>query len=420
MSSIAVVAPDLSAGTASGAGLRSVGIARELARYHDVHLLASGDSGLQLGNARLISDRSAQQRSLRDSSAVIGANLLTLRQLALVRGKTIFDLYDPMLIANLTKERLSPLASHLSVSDEMWLLSHALRHGNHVLCANRAQRDLYLGMLIGNEFRNRRLSFDEDSLSQRIIVLPNGAEELTLPSRHQAREELGLPPDGVVLLWGGGIWDWLDPISVLRAFTAAVAQAPELCLVFLGIQRDGYADPFMSNSTHFRSLCESTGLVGSNLFINNNWVNPHQRLSYLSASDAGILGQGDYIEANFSFRTRLMDCISSGIPVLALGTDPLTNEGVEEGWAVRHRIGDSAGLASALVRFARDQQWRCRLVRAARSARAQRTWAHTVRPLQAALGPTLGTPDDLPRRRARQIAILSEGLRRKARRAYQG
>jgi len=36
------------------------------------------------------------------------------------------------------------------------------------------------------------------------------------------------------VLWGGGIWNWLDPITLVKAWQKVIASYPNARLVFLG------------------------------------------------------------------------------------------------------------------------------------------------------------------------------------------
>ncbi len=46
---------------------------------------------------------------------------------------------------------------------------------------------------------------------------------------------LGIAQDDTLLLWGGGIWDWLDPLTVIRAMASLRERRPDIKLFFLGL-----------------------------------------------------------------------------------------------------------------------------------------------------------------------------------------
>ena len=78
--------------------------------------------------------------------------------------------------------------------------------------------------------RSTRATYAADpTLRQLIDVVPFG-----LPShrpRHDHQVLKGVHPnvadDDLVVLWGGGVWDWFDPLSVVEAFAIVVERVPE-------------------------------------------------------------------------------------------------------------------------------------------------------------------------------------------------
>lgn len=387
---IAITAPDVLDAGASGQGLRHLGFARILAQEHRVDVLAPGNPGLPTGSAVLVRDPREQLSSLRKADFVITANAVLARHLPRVRGGLVFDLYDPSVIEALTIDAMAPGTQHERIKGQSWALRYALRHGSHLLCANNAQRDLYLGMILGLNLARTSvavsgINLSERDLLERIIVAPNGVDDDPLPDRLHAREQLGIAPSDVVLLWGGGVWDWLDPRTILHAVKAAHEQSPGLRLIFLGLRRGGHIDSSARRSAELIQYCEQLGLLGSVVRINEEWVKASDRSVYLAASDAGVIGQDPHLESRFAFRTRLIDCLWGGLPVIAAGSDPLTEEGVTEGWAVRCPPGDVGAATDVIRRFAQDSAWRDELRAAAARGRDSRSWERTTEALRTAI-----------------------------------
>ena len=46
----------------------------------------------------------------------------------------------------------------------------------------------------------------------------------------------GIGPDDKVILWGGGIYNWFDPLTLLRAVDKLRRRMPEVRLYFLGLR----------------------------------------------------------------------------------------------------------------------------------------------------------------------------------------
>jgi len=376
------MAPDLLDSGASGTGLRCIGLGKVLAEYHKVRILARGDPDLPVGGARLLTNPHEKRRALREAELIVTANGIPRSALPTVRGQIAFDLYDPNLIEALTVSRSAAAEAHVSIRATAIALRYAVRYGDYILCANEPQRDLYLGLLLGNHTAKQQAKMSAAQLLATILVVPSGIDDV-LPVIPTARQQLGLAEDDIVLLWGGGIWDWLDPFTIVDALVRAIPRAPSLKLLFLGLCRGQTDDPHATRVNELMERCRATGLLGTAIRINEQWVTSSERATYLAASDAGVIGQGDHLEARYSFRTRLLDCLWAGLPVLASGLDPFTAQGIQEGWADARRAGSVEEFANLLVRFASDATWRRELSTAARNARPTYTWECAARPLVA-------------------------------------
>ena len=101
----------------------------------------------------------------------------------------------------------------------MRTLETALLAGDAFICASERQRDLWLGALgaLG------RLSHEEHtrdpSFRHLIDVVPFGidAEPPTVAWPSASRAMLpGVDEHSRVLVWGGGLWNWLDPLTVIE------------------------------------------------------------------------------------------------------------------------------------------------------------------------------------------------------------
>lgn len=59
------------------------------------------------------------------------------------------------------------------------------------------------------------------------------------------------------------------------------------------------------------------------MFVNDGWVPFEQRGSYLLEADVGVSAHRDELEPRFAFRTRLLDCIWAGLPVVTTTGDSI-------------------------------------------------------------------------------------------------
>jgi glycosyltransferase involved in cell wall biosynthesis len=403
---IAITAPDVTSAGYSGMGLRALGIADALRQHHDVTVLAAGQPPyLPVPDLSVAVGEDSHKRALDRADIVITSNALRIRRLLRLRAAVISDLYDPSYFEWLA---LSPheRGSRLPwVRRQVGALRRALALSEAILCANERQRDLYLGAILGSDPLPHLLGQDEKAIHRRVIALPNGvsrAEEL--PSSIEARARLGFAPDDVVFVWGGGVWDWLDAETVLHAALAAYERDPRIRLVFMGLRRGDRPDPHATRTAHLLGSYVNSEIVAGPVRVNERWVGPQERLDYLAAADAGVLGQRDTLETHFSFRTRLVDCLQAGLPVVSVWGDELSEQAAQQGWGLISRAGDIAGMTANLLALAADDRLRTTMRARVAEAAAERSWENSCRQLTDAL-PHISRPDRI-RRVERGAALI--------------
>ena len=118
------------------------------------------------------------------------------------------------------------------------VLNEQLRRGDFFLCASEKQRDFWLGQLAAVGRINPATYDRGENLEGLLAVAPFGVSDE--PPRHTRPVLRGVVP-GIgegdkVVLWGGGIYNWFDPLTLLRAVDKLRGRLPEVRLYFLGPQ----------------------------------------------------------------------------------------------------------------------------------------------------------------------------------------
>lgn len=373
---VVITAPDITPTGYSGMGLRALGIASALQIRHSVAVLAAGRPDYLPSDALDVRvGHSAHREALEAADVVITANGLRAKEILRLRAAIVSDLYDPSYFEWLV---LPPDERH---DRRPWALrqARALRQSlsvsQAVLCANERQRDLYLGALLGSEPLPQLFSYEHDAIARRVLVVPNGVSASErLPDRSEARGRLGFANDDVVLLWAGGVWDWMDAETVLRACLEAHAADSRIRLVFLGLRRGETPDPHATRAQELLGPYTRQAEGATPVRVNERWVGPRQRLDYLAAADASVLGQFSTLETHFSFRTRFMDCLQAGLPVIGMDGDFLSQQASRQQWGLITPIGDQRGLTENILRFATQPHLRQTMRRRASEAASHMTW----------------------------------------------
>jgi glycosyltransferase involved in cell wall biosynthesis len=190
-----------------------------------------------------------------------------------------------------------------------------------------------------------------------------------------------------VLLWAGGIWDWLDPLTPIRAVARLAETRDDVRLVFLGGRHPNPTSPEMDMRTQAIRLAEELGVRDRSVIFNEGWVPYEERAGYLLDADIGVSGHFDTLEARFSFRTRMLDYIWAGLPVVGTGGDDMTDSIARSGAGVSVGYEDVEGWTSALEALLEpDANQEAR--RKAGLLRSNFEWASVLEPLaELASGP---------------------------------
>jgi glycosyltransferase involved in cell wall biosynthesis len=217
-----------------------------------------------------------------------------------------------------------------------------------------------------------------------------------------------VPDTHAVVLWWGGVWPWLD-LDTLLAARARLGSAPVTVVVPTAQRPDGAATGVTAEE--LKRKAHQHGLKPPAVVALEHWVPYHDRHIILNrASLVAVLHQSTE-EAALSFRTRAMDGVWAGVPVLLSEGGEASRQTREEGWGGVVAAGDVRGVAAAMeLLLGEREQARCRL--AISQSRDAWTWSRVTEPLVSALDELPGVP-----RRALAPALVRAALalRRRAR-----
>jgi glycosyltransferase involved in cell wall biosynthesis len=374
----------------AGPGIRCWETARHLSEQFDVTLSVPHECDLEPDGFRVVIAHPDHHRSvwpLVEQSDAVLAQFLPAPTMwrAAQRGvKTIHDLYDPVHLENVALDGSAPRTTYreLNVRATELLLQLALLTGDAFICASERQRDLWLGALgaLGRLDRDQHLR--DPSFRSLIDVVPFGLRSDPPDSSGGALKGVDerISPSDRVLLWAGGIWDWLDPLTPIRAVARLAETRDDVRLVFLGGRHPNPNSPEMDMRTQAIRLAEELGVRDRSVIFNEGWVPYDERAGYLLDADIGVSGHFDTLEARFSFRTRMLDYIWAGLPVVGTGGDDMTDSIARSGGGIAVGYEDVEGWTSALQTLLEpDANQEAR--RNARTLRGSFEWSSVLEPL---------------------------------------
>jgi glycosyltransferase involved in cell wall biosynthesis len=357
MSRVLLVCTDRIGERMAGVGVRYVELARVLATRHTVTVAAPSGSDRTDDATRLVVYEPGDERGLAAIAAGFDAVVSPVLPAAVVHrarpavARWVFDLYDPEALESLEllshRPRVEAGLRHRQLGDR---LTVALRAGDAFICASERQRDLWLGALMAIG-RLTRDAYEADPSGRALIdVVPFGLPPdppAAAPGVGMRGRWPGIGPEDDIVLWAGGLWDWLDPITAIKAIDRLRGDRPSIRLVFLGSGRPG-GQASMRMEGRARDLAARLGLLGNQILFNDGWVPYDQRGAYLLEADVGVSTHLDHVEARYSFRTRILDHIWASLPTVATGGDSMSDVVEAAGAGLTVGYQDADGLAAAL------------------------------------------------------------------------
>lgn len=266
----------------------------------------------------------------------------------------VLDLYIPLLLEELQRPRSESLAEQELLFDRIRRsMCSQLLAADFIICASEKQRDFWLGALSALGRVNPYTHASDPTLECLVAVVPFGLP--TDPPRHTRQVLKGAHPsidaDDKVLLWSGGIWDWLDTSTLLRAMARLVGHRPDIKLFFMGIKHFNPQEAQRKGTRETLALADELDLTNRTVFF-NDWVPYEERGNYLLEADMSISLHRDHLESRFSFRTRFLDNLWAGLPLIATRGDVLSREIKHHGLGHLVEPGDVDGVVEAILNLA--------------------------------------------------------------------
>jgi hypothetical protein len=141
-----------------------------------------------------------------------------------------------------------------------------------------------------------------------------------------------------------------------------------------------------------RELAAALGLADRHVVF-LDWVPYTERGGYLLEADVGVSLHPDGVETRYAFRSRLLDCVWAGLPLVCTGGDALGDLVAREGLGRVVPFGDEAAVADALRALLDESHLRADLAPRFARVAATLTWDEAVKPLAAFLRAPRFAPD---------------------------
>lgn len=346
----------------AGPGIRYFEMAKFLSQKHQVTLVAPKPlQGLEnIGFEVLPYEKTRETKELKNiivNFDVIIAQFLKPQLLKIIKRngkKYIADLYDPLIIETLEHfKHSSPKIQAVNFDFQRYLTLLQVAYADLILCASKKQADYYVGLISALGKLNETTHQADSTLNNLLMVVPFGIEDnectnnchseaISCHSEPQSavpagRQEESNQDDTLIrkmipnyssedqiIIWGGGVWNWFDPLSVIQAVTNISKTDPRVKLLFMGLKHPNPDIPEMQMAQRAIELADKLGINNKQVFFNHDWVAYEDRHQLLNNAYIGISTHFRDLETRFSFRTRILDYIGHNLPIIATEGDSMS------------------------------------------------------------------------------------------------
>ncbi len=427
---VVIVTGDPIAERMAGPAIRAWNIARVLSKENDVRLISTSAASVASDDFEVLVVPSGKPKAMAtheewaDVVVVQGHALQYFPSLESTTKVLVVDVYDPLHLEQLEQAKDKPMGRwNDQIADSNEALNHQMVRGDFFLCASDRQKSFWLGQLAALGRVNGFTYSRDRGLDTLIAVAPFGLpSEPPVATRPAIRGVIpGIGKRDKVVIWAGGIYNWFDPETLVRAIGVLAKKRPNVRLLFMGVKHPSPHVPEMEVVSRVRALVTRLGLA-EHVFFNETWVPYEERQNYLLEADVGVSTHFEHVETTFSFRTRILDYLWAGLPIVSTRGDSFGDLVAEEDLGVAVPERDEAALAAALELMLFDDAASRRAAANVRKVAQEFTWERTMKvlvefcrnPVRAADRDPTNVDDPRP------STTLASASRRKRSRNYSG
>lgn len=365
---IALITYDKIGTKMAGPGIRYFELSKELAKYFEVTLFSPYESDIKNSNFKIELMNSGKpglglSGKIKDFDVVLSQNLppyllSKMRQLGI---RYIADLYDPVLIEVLeyTKDD-NPRLRNATYNFNFYTTALQLGSANHILCASQTQLNFYAGMLSGRKILTPTFYDQAPDLLKFATIAPFGLRS-ELPKATE-RDEIykkfpGIKKGDKIIYWGGGVWNWFDPIAPIKAMEILSKKRSDIKLFFLGVKHPNPKVKAMKAATQAYEYAKDHGMLDKFVFMNFDWVPYEERTNYLLESAIGVSTHFNNAETRFSFRTRVLDYLWANLPMILTRGDAFADLCARENLGIVVDFEKPQEIADAAEKIVDDKKF---------------------------------------------------------------
>ena len=356
---IALISSEPISKNMAGTAIRYFNLAQVLASDFKVSLFSPQKSDVDIPNVEIINFKTLSLSLLSDFDYVITQNLdpMLVYKLKKAGVKIIFDLYAPDIIEAKELFKDETKSKQKSIYNfKLNELRAKLSLADHILCASERQIEYYSK---ANSYSTTlKLRGTSKLTANSYTLLPFGISDQAIDNSKSDilyKKFPSLKKSQKIILWGGGIWNWFDPLSVIKAIDMIAKERNDVALIFMGIKHPNPKIPQMKMTADALKLANDLKLFDKFVFFNFGWTPYGERVDYLSQAYLGISTAFDIKENYYSFRTRDLDYFWADLPTISTSGDVLSELIRKDNLGIIVNFRDPVSIKNAVIDLMNDK-----------------------------------------------------------------
>jgi glycosyltransferase involved in cell wall biosynthesis len=392
MKKLLILSGSYSSNKVAGIAIRFIEIAKALSKKLDITLALSNTENFSLPGINVAPYKNANELiSLMKNHDILltrgmsvgkNLNILDDPRLNRIDMPMIFDLLCPFFFEGMESEKDDPKAFADSMKKDLSFIRHLAKRGDFFICANEEQRCLWLAILFQQGRITHELYNTDPSLRNLLDIVPFGLQSDKATHTNNVLKGVipGINKTDKVVIWFGGIWEWLDPLSVVAAIKNISKKRKDVKLVFVGGKHPDPSVRAHQMAIKTMDAVKNSGLLNTAIFF-IDWVPYNERANYLLESDIGIITHNENLETLFSWRTRVLDHLWAGLPTIITKGDPMGRiiENNELGITVKYHDPDD--IEASILGLIDDENRYNAVKNNIAKFRSSLEWGNVVKPI---------------------------------------
>jgi len=244
----------------------------------------------------------------------------------------VVDIFSPFVFESLNWHQYENFDQKIFFHNlDLSILKDQLEVGDYFICSSDVQKRFWIGMLAALNRISPYTIENDDELDKLISIIPYGISGF---KKHKTKDAIkGIHPqvkkDDHLLIWNGGIYNWLDPMTPIKAMVNLCQRRSDIKLFFLGTKHPNPDIPVMPVCIEAIKLAERYGLADRFVFF-LDWTKADDRFDFIMEADATLSFYYHNVETRYSFRTRLLDNIATGIAPIVTDCNDIFSKMIKE------------------------------------------------------------------------------------------